>query len=85
MLVLFKYGYPLLAYVQWIQPLLSNVGNNTIYSEPGLISPDNTYVVRPNVDTLYSQVAVDLSHTDLELVIPSVPNGRFYDVASYDL
>ncbi len=85
MLVLFKYGYPLLPYVQWVKPLLLKVGNNTVYSEPGLVSPDDKSVVRPNVDTLYSEVAVDLSHTDLELVIPEVPNGRFYVFPFYDL
>ncbi|MCJ1359503.1 MAG: hypothetical protein MMC33_009505 [Icmadophila ericetorum] len=85
MLVLLEYGYPLLPYVQWAKPLLSKALNNSVYSETGLISPDDKSVVRPNVDTLYSEVAVDLSHTDLELIIPSIPNGRFYVFPFYDL
>lgn len=56
-----------------------------VKSEPGLASPDSKLVVRPNADTVYSQAAVDLSHTDLELEVPLVPDGRFYTFAFYDL
>ncbi|MCJ1387052.1 hypothetical protein MMC17_010181 [Xylographa soralifera] len=79
------YGYPILPYLQFVEPLFSTVGTNAIYNEPGLANLQEAAVVRPNVDTLYSRVAVDLSHTDLELTVPSIEDGRFYIFPFYDL
>ncbi|MCJ1432087.1 hypothetical protein MMC27_001443 [Xylographa pallens] len=79
------YGYPILPYLQFVEPLFSSVGTNAIYNEPGLANLQEAAVVRPNVDTIYSRVAVDLSHTDLELTIPPVEDGRFYIFPFYDL
>ncbi|RYO25952.1 hypothetical protein AA0111_g8348 [Alternaria arborescens] len=42
-------------------------------------------LVQPNVDTLYSKVAVDLSHADVVLSLPDVPANRYYVVPFYDL
>ena len=61
------------------------MGTNAIYNEPGLANLQEAAVVRPNVDTIYSRVAVDLSHTDLELTVPPVEDGRFYIFPFYDL
>ncbi|MCJ1397955.1 hypothetical protein MMC11_001151 [Xylographa trunciseda] len=79
------YGYPILPYLQLVEPLFSSVGTNAIYNEPALASSQEAAIVRPNVDTLYSRVAVDLSHTDLELTVPPVKDGRFYVIPFYDL
>ena len=56
-----------------------------MYDEPALANIQEAAVVRPNFDTLYSRVAVDLSHTDLELTVPSVEDGRFFIFPFYDL
>ncbi|KAF1989743.1 hypothetical protein K402DRAFT_410857 [Aulographum hederae CBS 113979] len=42
-------------------------------------------IVRPNVDTLYSKIAIDLSQMDVVLTIPEVKDGRFYVFPFYDL
>jgi hypothetical protein len=42
-------------------------------------------LVRPNVDTLYSMAAIDLSHSDVVLTIPPVDDSRFYVFPFYDL
>ncbi len=42
-------------------------------------------VIRPNVDTLYSRVAVDLSQTDVVITVPPIDDGRFYIFPFYDL
>ncbi len=42
-------------------------------------------VVRPNVDTLYSEGLIDLSHSDVEIVVPPISEDRFWVLAFYDL
>ncbi|KAI9871211.1 MAG: hypothetical protein M1830_003194, partial [Pleopsidium flavum] len=42
-------------------------------------------VIRPNVDTLYSRVAVDLSQTDVVITVPPIDDGPFYIFPFYDI
>ena len=85
MLICVQYGYPILPYVQLVYPLLDTTGTNAFYKEPALASSQETAIVRVNVDIIYSAAPIDLSLVDLELTVPSVPDGRFYVSAFYDL
>ena len=81
-----QYSYPLLAYIPLVDHILSLVNTtNTLYHETGLVDPAGRTIVRTNLDTLYSEAAIDLSHADLELTVPYVPDGRFYVFSFYDL
>lgn len=66
-------------------PFLSSVGANALFNEKAFATASEAAVVRPNVDTLYSGVAVDLSHVDLAVTIPPVGDGRFYIFPFYDV
>jgi hypothetical protein len=61
------------------------VGSNAIQSEARTATATSEVLVRPNVDTLYSRSAIDLSHSDVVLSVPEVPDNRFYVVPFYDL
>ena len=80
-----QYGYPLTLYAQTFEPTLQAVGVNVIQHEESLSTQDLEVLVRPNVDTLYSKAAVDLSHADVVLSLPDVPANRYYVVPFYDL
>lgn len=41
-------------------------------------------MVKPNVDTVYSRVIIDLSQNDLVLTVPSITD-RFYIFPFYDV
>jgi hypothetical protein len=82
---LLQYGYPLTLYAQTFEQTLQAVGVNATQHEEGLPTQDLEVLVRPNVDTLYSKVAVDLSHADVVLSLPDVPANRYYVVPFYDL
>ncbi|KAG4436389.1 hypothetical protein IFR05_008145 [Cadophora sp. M221] len=79
------YGYPLVLYVQTFVPTLQAVGANAILNEKTPAYANIEVLVRPNVDTLYSRAAIDLSQTDVVLSIPKVPEDRFYVVPFNDL
>jgi hypothetical protein len=72
-------------YAQTFEPTLQAVGVNVIQHEEGLSTQDLEVLVRPNVDTLYSKAAVDLSHADVVLSLPDVTANRYYVVPFYDL
>jgi hypothetical protein len=61
------------------------LGVNAIYHENDTASADSAAIVRPNVDTLYSKGAIDLSHADVTITVPEVPEERFYAFSFYDL
>jgi hypothetical protein len=42
-------------------------------------------VVRPNVDTLYSAMAIDLSRVNVVVTIPPVNGDRYYVFPFYDM
>ncbi|KAH7064206.1 hypothetical protein BKA63DRAFT_572628 [Paraphoma chrysanthemicola] len=79
------YGYPLVLYVQTFEPTLRALGANAIQNEEGLATEDAEVLVRPNVDTLYSKAAIDLSHADVVLSLPEIPEDRYHIVPFYDL
>jgi hypothetical protein len=61
------------------------VGTNALQSEAHTSTATSEVLVRPNVDTLYSRSAIDLSQSDLVLLVPEVPDNRFYVAPFYDL
>ena len=58
-------------------------GSNQINNQAQLASLTSAAVVKPNVDTLYSRVIIDLSQGDLELTIPNITD-RFWIYPFYD-
>lgn len=51
-------------------------GVNTIFHQRNLASPGDPGVIKPNVDTLYSRVVLDLSESDVVLTVPNITDGR---------
>lgn len=78
------YGYPIFPYIELIYPLLNSTGPNGLTLFP-LATASAAPIVTSNVDTLYATAPIDLSQTDVEITIPAVPDGRYYDLAFYDL
>ncbi|KAG9195079.1 hypothetical protein G6011_00199 [Alternaria panax] len=79
------YGYPLVLYVQTFEPTLRAVGANAIQHEGGLATEGLELLVHPNVDTLYSKAAIDLSHSDVVFSLLDIPTDRYHVVSFYDL
>lgn len=80
-----QYGYPLIQYASTVHSVLALTGSNAIRHNRDLATAEDVSLVRPNVDTLYSRVVVDLSHNDVYITIPKVDGDRYYAVAFYDL
>ncbi|PVH72077.1 hypothetical protein DL98DRAFT_563667 [Cadophora sp. DSE1049] len=57
--------------------------SNTLYHDRGLSTSDDLKVIRPNVDTLYSTMFIDVSSHDLEITVPSIPD-RYWVFPFYD-
>ena len=57
---------------------------NKYYHSRELTKPADQSVVRPNVDTLYSSAAIDLSHSDIVITIPSIDGDRYWNYPLYD-
>lgn len=60
--------------------MLRTVPVNTILHQRYLASPESPGVIKPNVDTLYSRVILDLSQDDVVLTIPEVSEVDRYFV-----
>ena len=78
------YGYPLLAWQSYYAPILEEVGANTWRHSRTLNTAANRTVVKPNVDTLYSQFIYDLSQSNVKITIPDVPAYSFKLFSFYD-
>ncbi|QDS68026.1 hypothetical protein FKW77_009509 [Venturia effusa] len=66
------YTYPLYIFGNFAGNVLRNVGVNEIFHQRNLASVDSPGVIKPNVDTTYSRVVLDLSKQDLILTIPNI-------------
>lgn len=82
---LMQYGYPLVLYVQTFEGTLRAVDTNALQHEEGLSAENAEVLVRPNVDTLYSRAAIDLSHVDVVISIPETLVDRYHVLPFYDL
>lgn len=66
-----QYSYPLWPYGLYVRGT-ENASTNTIYNQVNLSTAADTALVKPNVDTLYSRVFLDLSSSDLAITIPDI-------------
>lgn len=64
--------------------MLAKSPANTLLHMRRLATADFADVVRVNVDTIYSGLIVDLSHHDLILKVPSIPD-RYWVFPFYDV
>ena len=78
------YGYPLLAWQRYASALINDTGINALHHARDLSTPENRTVVKPNVDTLYSNLIYDLSESDLAVNLPDVPADSFKLFSLYD-
>ncbi|KAL4894139.1 hypothetical protein BDV59DRAFT_207197 [Aspergillus ambiguus] len=78
----YMYGYPLLEFGKYVssfdQPTV-----NTPYHDRRLSTSEDFKVIRPNADTLYSTIFIDLSSCDLEIIIPQF-DDRYWVFPFYD-
>ncbi|KAL3595549.1 hypothetical protein FPOAC2_09892 [Fusarium poae] len=77
----YMYGFPLYAFGDVARPLLAAgipLKPNFILPSPKPNEPGAVGVVRPNADTLYSIMFIDLSSNDLRVTIPEIPEGRYW-------
>jgi len=77
------YGTPLYAAGTFIRTV-SNATTNFIYHQRNLANASGVGVVRPNADTVYSGIFVDISSADLEITLPEITD-RYWVFPFYDL
>ncbi|KAJ5620176.1 hypothetical protein N7510_004160 [Penicillium lagena] len=78
----YMYGYPLLEYGKYVAQF-PDACVNTLYHDRRLSTSDDLKIIRPNADTLYSTIFVDLSSNDLEITIPKI-SDRYWVIPFYD-
>ena len=64
--------------------MLRNVSVNEIFHQRNLASISSSAVIKPNTDTLYSRVVLDLSQNDVVLTVPNISDGRYWNYPVYD-
>jgi hypothetical protein len=80
-LSLHKYGFPLYAYGRFAETASQT---NVVYNEKTLSNASSTSVVRPNADTLYSTIFLDLALSNVVITIPHF-DDRFWLFPFYDM
>ncbi|CAI4213608.1 unnamed protein product [Parascedosporium putredinis] len=78
----FTYGYPIYPYGLAVRGT-DNATTNTLFHQRDLATAANTWLVRPNADTVYSRVFLDVSNNDLEITIPEF-GDRYWIWPFYD-
>lgn len=71
------YAYPLLAYQKAFSSLSPLIGVNHFGHSRQLATSTNRYVVKPNVDTLYSTSIFDVSNQDVIVKLPAIPEDQY--------
>ncbi|KUJ10772.1 DUF1254-domain-containing protein [Mollisia scopiformis] len=79
-----QYGLPLLSYARVALQVVNENATNTFLHNTQLSTAASTTVVLPNVDTLYSSAAYDLSENNVQITVPSIEPDRYWSVAFYD-
>ncbi|KAM0483948.1 hypothetical protein ACHAP7_003443 [Fusarium lateritium] len=77
----YMYGFPLYAFSNVAKPLLAKgipLKPNVIIASPEPNEPGAVGVVRPNADTIYSIMFIDLSSQNLRVTIPEIPGDRYW-------
>lgn len=80
-----EYAYPLLAFKTAYLTLSPLIGVNYLGHARRLSTSASDFVVKPNVDTLYSTAIYDISHEDLIIDIPAIPETQYALVSFHDL
>lgn len=57
---------------------------NEIFHQRNLASVSSSAVIKPNTDTLYSRVVLDLSQNNVVLTVPNISDGRYWSYPVYD-
>ncbi|KAF2151051.1 hypothetical protein K461DRAFT_228195 [Myriangium duriaei CBS 260.36] len=78
------YAYPLYIFGNFAGNVLKSVPINTIFHQRNLASVNSPGVIKPNIDTLYSRVVLDLSVNDVVLTVPNITDGRYWNYPVYD-
>jgi hypothetical protein len=79
------YAYPLLAFKQAYLTETPLLGINHLGHARKLSTSASDYVVKPNVDTIYSTAFYDLSHGDLIVNVPAIPEKQYALISFHDL
>jgi hypothetical protein len=79
------YAYPLLAFKQAYLTETPLLGINHFGHSRQFSKPSSKYVVKPNVDTIYSTAIYDLSHDDLIVDVPAIPETQYALVSFHSL
>ncbi|UZP43091.1 hypothetical protein NXS19_010907 [Fusarium pseudograminearum] len=77
----YMYGFPLYAFGDIARPLLAAgvpLIPNINLASPEPNEPGAVGVVRPNADTMYSILFMDLSRSDLKVTVPEIPDNRYW-------
>ncbi len=73
------YGYPLRQFLGVAIPTaFGDFGVNSWIHKRVLATAEDIAVVRPNEDTLYSSMTYDLSHGDVVIDFPKIPQDQFH-------
>lgn len=79
------YAYPLLTFKQQYTKLVERIGINNLGHGRQLLTPAARATVKPNTDTLYSGALLDLSHDDIFIDVPAIPEDKYVLVSFHDL
>ena len=79
------YAYPLLAFKQAYLTETPLLGINYLGHSRQLSTSASDYLVKPNVDTIYSTAFYDLSHDDLIVNVPAIPENQYVLISFHDL
>ena len=78
------YGYPLLGWQKLALRITTYWAVNTPFHNRQLSTPNDTKVVAPNADTVYTAIAYDLSEEDLNIGVPDIPDDQYHLFSYYD-
>ncbi|MEV0247635.1 DUF1254 domain-containing protein [Nocardia sp. NPDC050712] len=81
----FVFGYPLVLMDLTRAAATAQLPVNRLANVATPPTSDSTYVVRPNLDTLYSQAWLDLRAEPVLLQVPAVRDGRYWLMQVLDM
>jgi hypothetical protein len=86
----FTFAYPLMEQYRMLLGLTSPQSpafvteRNKLFADRALKGPEDTQVIRPNADTLYGGVFMDLRAEPLVISVPEMDDSRYYSVQLID-
>ncbi|WP_194818040.1 DUF1254 domain-containing protein [Nocardia sp. XZ_19_385] len=79
------FGYPLVLMDVTREASVKHLPLNRLANVAATPTPDSTYVVRPNLDTLYSQAWLDLRTEPVMMQVPAMSDGRYWLMQVLDM